>query len=100
MQKQKSKLVISNWLLVGCYWVKRRKLHFTSLNYNLAYLFKKLDHTYVVSLRDTLGAGSFSRCCIDKDRLYRILTGSQEKFLKGRRCRRVQKKCKMAIESK
>ena len=61
---------------------------------------KQLDHMYVVSLRDTLGAGSFSRCPIDKDRLYRILTGSQEKFLKGRRCRRVQKKCKMAIESK
>ena len=61
---------------------------------------KQLDHMYVVSLRDTLGARSFSRCPIDKDRLYRILTGSQEKFLKGRRCRRVQKKCKMAIESK
>lgn len=61
---------------------------------------KQLDHMYVVSLRDTLGAGSFSRCPIDKDRLYRILTGSQEKFLKGRRRRRVQKKCKMAIESK
>lgn len=60
---------------------------------------KQLDHMYVVSLRDTLGAGSFSRCPIDKDRLYRILTGSQEKFLKGRRRRRVQKKCKMAIES-
>lgn len=97
MQKQKSKLVISNWLLVGCYWVKRRKLHFTSLNYISS---KQLDHMYVVSLGDTLGAGSFSRCPIDKDRLYRILTGSQEKFLKGRRCRRVQKKCKMAIESK
>lgn len=54
---------------------------------------KQLDHIYVVSLRDTLGAGSFSR-------LYRILTGSQERFLKGRRCRRVQKKRKMAIESK
>ena len=61
---------------------------------------KQLDHMYVVSLRDTLGARSFSRCPIDKDRLYRILTGSQEKFLKGRRCRKVQKKCKMAIESK
>ena len=61
---------------------------------------KQLDHMYVVSLRDTLGAGSFSRCRIDKDRLYRILTGSQERFLKGRRCRRVQKKCKMVIESK
>ena len=60
---------------------------------------KQLDHMYVVSLRDTLG-GSFSRCRIDKDRLYRILTGSQERFLKGRRCRRVQKKRKMAIESK
>lgn len=61
---------------------------------------KQLDHIYVVSLRDTLGAGSFSRCPIDKDRLYRMLTGSQERFLKGRRCRRVQKKRKMAIESK
>lgn len=43
---------------------------------------KQLDHMYVVSLRDTLGAGSFSRCPIDKDRLYRILTGSQKSFWK------------------
>lgn len=37
---------------------------------------------YVVSQRDTLGAGSFSRCPIDKGKLYRKITGSQAKFLK------------------
>ena len=79
---------------------EEKKVTFYSFQLYLCLSTKQLDHMYVVSLRDTLGAGSFSRCPIDKDRLYRILTGSQEKFLKGRRCRRVQKKCKMAIESK
>ena len=79
---------------------EEKKVTFYFFQLYLCLSTKQLDHMYVVSLRDTLGAGSFSRCPIDKDRLYRILTGSQEKFLKGRRCRRVQKKCKMAIESK